>query len=140
MANTVPDVEIKAHQRAKAKRATLAMLMGKKAQRDEFSVSLDGTGEQASFLFISIGAMEYDALLTKHPPLPEQRVAGASFNINTFAPALLSKVCQEPAIEEAGWTELWTSPTWGRGELMSLFWRAANLCSKEVEPTPISAG
>lgn len=140
MAPTVPDVEIRAHQRTKAKRATLQTLMAKKANRDEFSVPFGADGEQVSFLYVAIGAMEYDALLTEHPPLPEQRLAGASFNINTFAPALLSKVCREPAIDKAGWTELWESPTWGRGELMGLFTRAGALCSREIDPLPIYAG
>lgn len=140
MPSAPPDIEVKAHQRAKAKRATLDMLLGKKPNRDEFTVPFGPGGDQVSFLYISVGATDYDALLTDHPPTSEQRVAGASFNINTFAPALLAKVCRDPAIDMSGWTELWTSPNWGRGELMGLFWRAANLCSKEVDPTPINAG
>jgi hypothetical protein len=135
----VPDVEFKAVQRAKAKRATLAGLLAKKPNREEFSISLGAGGEQISFLYVSIGAVEYDALLTEHPPDPDQRVAGASFNVNTFAPALLARVCREPAIDVTGWTEIWTSPKWGRGEVMGLFWKATNLCSKEIDPTPINA-
>jgi hypothetical protein len=139
MSPAVPEVEAKAAQRAKAKRATLAMLLAKKANREEFSMAFGPDGEQVSFLYISIGATEYDAMLTEHPPTPEQRVAGSTFNINSFAPALLAKVCREPAIDVGNWTELWNSPSWGRGELMGLFWRAANLCSKEVDPVPIKA-
>lgn len=139
MSTAPPEVEVKANQRKKAKRATLDMLLGKKPNRDEFTVPLGVDGERISFLYVSLGATDYDALLTEHPPTSEQRVAGSTFNINTFAPALLSRVCQEPAIDVGSWTELWKSPAWGRGELMGLFWRAANLCSKEVDPTPISA-
>lgn len=134
-------VQAKAAQRNKSKRATLEMLLGKKPNRDEFTVPFGPNEEQVSFLYVSVGATEYDALLTKHPPTSEQRAAGGQqFNIHTFAPALLARVCQEPSIAVGEWTELWQSPNWGRGELMSLFWRAANLCSKEVDPAPINAG
>jgi len=140
--NTVvaPDIQVKAAQRGKAKRATLDMLLSKKPNRDEFTFPFGSGGEQVSFLFISLGSADYDALLTEHPPTSEQRATGAQFNLNTFAPALLAKVCREPGIDLGSWTELWKSPSWGRGELMGLFWRAANLCSKEVDPLPIDAG
>lgn len=140
MATATPEVEIKAVQRGKAKRATLDMLLGKKPNKDEFTVPFGPDGEQVSFLYVSVGATEYDEMLTEHPPTPEQKVAGASFNINTFAPALMARVCREPAIDVGSWTELWRSPSWGRGELLGLFWRAAGLCSKEIDPVPINAG
>lgn len=133
-------VEAKATQRSKAKRATLEMLMGKKPNRDEFTVPFGPSGERVSFLYISIGATEYDGLLTEHPPTAEQRVAGAAFNIDTFGPALLARVCREPAIDVGSWTELWKSPNWGRGELLNMFWKASGLCSKEVDALPINAG
>lgn len=140
MPTETPEVELKANQRKKAKRATLELLLGKKPNSDEFTVAFGPSVERVSFLYVSLGAFDYDALLTEHPPTSEQRVAGASFNIDTFAPALLAKVCREPGIDVASWTELWKSPSWGRGELMSFFWRAVNLCSKEVDPLPIDAG
>lgn len=139
-ATEAPAVEAKANQRRKAKRATLDMLLGKKPNKDEFTAPFGTDGEQVSFLFVSMGSAEYDALLTKHPPTPEQRVADSTFNLETFAPALLARVCREPAIDVGSWTELWKSPNWGRGELLALFWRAANLCSREVNPLPIDAG
>jgi hypothetical protein len=140
MSSASPDLEVKAEQRKKAKRATLAMLLEKKAKRDEFTVPFGPNEEQVSFLFTAIGSAEYDALLTEHPPTAEQRLAQASFNIHTFAPALLARVCREPVIDVGNWTDLWKSPSWGRGELMSLFWRATNLCTREVDPRPIDAG
>jgi hypothetical protein len=140
MATEAPEVEAKAKQRDKAKRATFEMLMGKKPNRDEFTVPFGPDGQRVSFLFVSVGAKEYDELLTEHPPTQEQRAASATFNVNTFGPALLAAVCREPGLSVGNWSELWTSPTWGRGELMGLFWRAANLCSKEVDVTPIDAG
>jgi hypothetical protein len=140
MPNEAPAVEAKAKQRDKAKRATFDMLIGKRPNSEEFTAPFGPDGERVSFLFVSTGAKEYDELLTEHPPTQDQRAASSTFNINTFAPALLAKVCREPALSVGNWTELWTSPQWGRGELMGLFWKAANLCSKEVDPTPIDAG
>jgi hypothetical protein len=140
MSSEAPAVEAKAKQREKAKRATFDMLIGKKPNSEEFTVPFGPDGQQVSFLFVAIGSADYDQLLTDHPPTTEQRASGATFNINSFGPALLALVSREPALSVGNWTELWTSPAWGRGELMGLFWRAANLCTKEVDPTPIAAG
>lgn len=137
---TTPEVEVKAAQRTKAKRATLDMLIGKLPNKEEFTVALGTAGERISFLFVAIGATEYDELLTEHPPTAEQKVGGASYNINTFAPALLARVCREPGISVGDWNNIWTSPAWGRGELMGLFFKAANICSKDIDPSPTAAG
>jgi hypothetical protein len=121
------------------KRATLDDLLGKKPQKDEFSAPFGEDGGLISFLFISIGAKKYDALLTKHPPNAEQRAAGSSFNTDTFAPALLSVVCVEPDIDTKGWGEVWNGENWNRGEVSSLFWRAVELCNQRVDLNPIDA-
>lgn len=133
-------VQAKAAQKDQAKRATLAMLKGKKPKREEFTAPIGDDDTRVSFLYVAIGAREYDALLTKNPPTAEQKVAGASFNMDTFAPALLAVVCREPSASVAEWTEIWTSDEWGRGELTDMFWKAVNLCSDGVDAVPIAAG
>jgi hypothetical protein len=122
------------------KRATLDDLLGKKPARDEFTAPFGAEGVQVSFLFVSIGAKKYDALLTKHPPTAEQRASGATFNTDTFAPTLLSMVCIDPEINAQGWGAVWNGDNWNRGEVSSLFWRAVELCNMRVDINPIDAG
>lgn len=131
-------VQAQAAQRKQAKRATFEKLRGKKRAESEFTLSING--EELSFLFRSIGAIEYDRLLTKHKPTTEQRAAGAQFNIDTFAPALLSRVSVEPVMDDTEWGEIWNSPDWNRGELMGLFGHAVDLCNEGLDLTPIAAG
>jgi hypothetical protein len=125
---------------AKLKRATLKDLLGKKPSQEEFSAPLGSGDAEISFLFVSIGARRYDLLLSKYPPTTEQRAGGASFNTDLFAPALLTEVCREPAIDKDGWTEVWNSDSWNRGEVAALFWKAVELCNSRVEVNPIEAG
>lgn len=123
-----------------AGRATFDMLMSKKPKRIEFNAALGPDGSSASFLFQSIDWREYDALLTANPPTAEQRVTGGTYNPDTFAPALLARVCVEPAIDEDGWKQVLATGNWGRGEVSALFFRAMDLCTTDISVTPIVAG
>ncbi len=139
MPNSETDVvQSRQKQSAEAKRATLAKLRSKK--RREKIVPFVINDEELSFLFRSISARDYDKMLTEHPPNLEQRANGAGYNINTFAPALLAKVVVEPEIEAAEWEDLWKSPDWNRGELMSLFGEAVEICSTGLSLGPTARG
>jgi hypothetical protein len=140
MSSSAPEVEVQANQRKKAKRATLEMLRSKKPSREDFTLPFGPDGERVSFLFVAIGSAEYDELLTEHPPTNEQRANQSTFNITSFAPALLARVCREPAVSVGDWTELFKSENWGRGELMTLFFKASRLCVQESDPLPTDAG
>lgn len=137
-ADKVEDVQAKVEQSKGAKRATLDLMRSKK--RVEKTVTVIINGEEASFLFRSISAKEYDRLLTDNPPNLEQRAAGAPYNINTFAPALLARVIAEPEINEDHWTEIWTSPDWNRGELMGFFAECVDLCNAGLKLGPTELG
>ncbi len=137
MSEPITAVASKGAQRKNAKRATFAKLKGKKPQQDEFEADLDG--ETVSFLFRSVGAGEYDKLVTKFPPTTEQKANGDAFDLNRFAPALLAKVSIEPTMEVDEWAEIWTSDAWGRGEVSALFWGAVNLCNKQMDLNPTVA-
>lgn len=127
--------ESRAKQSAQSKRATLEQLRGKQASTSEFTLYLDGDGSHAevTMAYRAIGSVEYDKLVSKHPPKPEQRVEGASFNIDTFAPALISRVCTEPEMTETDAKEIWDSPDWSRGDLMVLFRNAVDLCNRGLD-------
>ena len=69
--------EARAKQSSNDKRATLDLLKGKKPSTTTFSLFLSGDdGEQVevSLKFRAIGSVEYDKLVSKHPPRAEQRV------------------------------------------------------------------
>lgn len=123
-------------QSAASKRATFEMLKGKKRREREISFEI-GDGNVATMLLVAIGAQDYDRLVSKHPPTTEQRIDGGSYNINTFAPALLSAVIQEPDMTPKEWEEIWNSPDWNRGEVIDLFSAVANLCVQGLD-VPLS--
>lgn len=134
MSEQSDQAQAQAEQRQESKRATLAQLRGKRRVREIYERELNG--EKASFLFQAVSNAEYDALLTACPPTTAQRAEGASYNPDKFAPQLLAKVCIEPKLAEAEWSEIWTSPDWSRGETNELFLTAVNLCNRGQGLTP----
>jgi hypothetical protein len=116
-------------QSQQSKAATLDLLKGKKRAERTFSVYLDVDGEkqELELTFRAIGAQAYDKLVAKHPPKAEQRVEGASFNIDTFGPALIAACSVSPEISEQDAKEIWESEAWSRGDLMVLFRNAVDL-------------
>lgn len=132
--DSAKQVESQQVQRETSKRATLDLLRSKKRQQKEIPFVIDG--EEVTFLFRSISAQRYDKLITDCPPNTEQRANGAQYNINTFAPALLAEVVIEPEISKTHWGEIWGSPDWNRGELMSLFAEAVDLCNTGLKLGP----
>lgn len=141
MTNGAKTAEARQKQSDASKRATLDQLKSKPRATTEFSIYLsNGNGEQSevTLKYQSIGMREYDRLVSKHPPKPEQRVDGASFDIDTFAPALISAVCVEPEITPSDAKEIWDSPDWSRGDLMVLFRNAVDLNNRGLD-IPFSA-
>ncbi len=133
-------VEGQAVQRTQAKRATLSNLLDKKPREQVYEFKLDPDGDPVSLSMRAIGAADYDKLVTKYPPQPEQRVEGAAFNINTFGPALLARVVVEPVADENEWKQVWASQAWSVGEVREIFFAAANLCGQGLNLDPIAAG
>jgi hypothetical protein len=125
---------------AQRKRASLARLQSKKAREKTVEIELptetgDGT-EKVELLFRSIGATEYDRLVTKFPPTSAQRKEGASYNIDLFAPALLAATVVDPQMTDEEARELWNSDAWNRGELLVLFREAIDICITGVSMDP----
>lgn len=133
-------LENKAQQRKQSKRATFEGLLNKKRAEKEFEVALVEGEDPVSFLFRAIGAIEYDKILSKYPPTNEQKADGGTYDQDRFAPALLSRVCIEPVLDESEWKQIWNSPDWNRGEVGGLFWAAVELCNKGLDLAPIEAG
>lgn len=120
------------------KRASLEALRSKKRSQKELRLMVNG--EEMSFLLRAISAKEYDALLTECQPNVEQRAAGAVYNINSFAPGLMSRVVVEPSLSDDVWSEFWNSPDWNRGELMTFFSECVDLCNTGLSLGPTATG
>lgn len=118
-----------------SKRATVDLLKSKKRATTEFSIYMkDGSDNiEMTLVFQAIGAAAYDKLVAKHPPKPEQRAEGSSFNMDTFAPALISAVSVEPEISPEDAKEIWNSEEWSRGDLMVLFRNAVELNNRGID-------
>ena len=118
-----------------AKRATLDILKNKKRATQEFSLYLrDGSDStEVTMKFQAIGAQAYDKLVEKHPPNAQQRVDGASYNLDTFAPALIAACSVEPELTPADAKEIWESEDWSRGDLMVLFRNAVELNNRGID-------
>ena len=137
MANTTAKtVEARQKQSHKDKRATIDELINKPRSTTEFSLYLtDGNGgsTEVTLKYQAIGMREYDRLVAKHPPKPDQRAEGSSFDIDTFAPALIAACSLEPEISQATAKEIWDSPEWSRGDLMVLFRNAVDLNNRGLD-------
>lgn len=114
--------EVREAQKQASKRATRDNFTKKKRSTLEVPINLDG--EETTLLFRAIGMRAYDDLLALHPPTKEQAAAGASYNGDTFGPALVAAVCIEPNLSEADTIEMWESDDWSRGDL-AILWEAA---------------
>lgn len=118
------------------KRATLDQLINKPRSTTEFSLYLsDGNGgsNEVTLKFQAIGMRTYDRLVSKHPPKPEQRAEGSSFDIDSFAPALIAACSVDPEISPAEAKKLWDSDDWSRGDVMVLFRQAVELNNRGLD-------
>ena len=129
-------VEARQKQREYDKRATWDQLIGKKRATEEISLNVpDGNGgsTEVTMLFQAIGTREYDKLLAKHPPKAEQKLEGASYDINSFGPDIIHKCAVEPELSIQEARQLWDSDDWSRGEIMTLFRAAVEVCNRGLD-------
>jgi|SRR5262245_23109078 len=129
-------VESRQKQSQASKRATLDQLINKPRSSTEFSLYLnDGNGgsNEVTLKYQAIGMRNYDRLVSKHPPKPDQRADGASFDIDTFAPALIAACSVEPEISLEQAKEIWNSEDWSRGDVMVLFRNAVELNNRGLD-------
>lgn len=130
----MPDVKIQAarnEQSVQDKQSTLDKLLGKKRREETLKINVNG--EEISLHFAAISYNELDKLQAKHPPTQDQRVNGATFNRNTFPPALIAACSVDPVISESEARTIWTSPDWSTGELNTLFDAVSALCMKGLD-------
>jgi hypothetical protein len=128
--------EARQKQSESSKRATIDELIHKPRSTTEFSLVLsDGNGgtNEVTLKYRAIGMRAYDKLVAKHPPKPEQRAEGSSFDIDTFAPALIAACSVDPEITSDAAKEIWESDDWSRGDVMVLFRNAVELNNRGLD-------
>lgn len=128
---------------ARTKRATFDRLSKKKRAERELPITLvgdDGEEEEVFILFRAIGATAYDDLIAKHTPTAKQKLDGAVYNIDTFAPALIAACSVDPDLSYAEAKAIWDSEEWSRGEVMTLFGGCVELNNKGLNAPFIAAG
>lgn len=111
--------------------ASVAQLLKKPVRTKLVHMNLGD--ERYSIRVKALGAKAYDELLAKHPPTKAQKAEGGVYNMDTFAPALLTECMIEPEISKEEATELWTSPDWSRGELLDLFFSCVEVNNKGLD-------
>jgi hypothetical protein len=135
------EVEVQAARRQQSKaskRATFEQLTSKKRREKELSIILPGGSDEVTLLFRAIGAVEYDKLMAACPPTVEQKAQGEPYDANRFAPSLISHTLIEPELTVQQAEEIWGSPEWSRGEVMTLFLNALEVCSSGFDVPPIA--
>lgn len=141
MSENTEALEAQSAQRAAAHMATMDTLRTKRRGEKQVGPLVLNEGEEpVTFLFRAVSAPDYDKLITASPPTKDQLVAGSGFDVNKLGPALLARVCADPQLSVAEWTELWNSPEWSGGEIGYLFNEAMTLCNRGLSLAPTAAG
>lgn len=119
------------------KAATLEDLLKKPARTKELVINTPSASGKTTNEFIvtlkAIGSKAYDDMLAAHPPTNEQKKEGNAYNIESFAPALISACSVTPALNVEQATQIWESNEWSRGELTELFIGCIEVNSKGLD-------
>lgn len=136
MDNNPPQDTERVQSALRSRPATLDDLFKKK--RREATITLPTTDDAGNLIelqlrFRAIGSVEYDDLVAKHKPTPQQAKEGAAYNIDTFAPALISAVSLDPVLSVEAATQIYQNPDWSGGEVSGLFLGALRLCNAGLD-------
>ena len=113
-------------------KVTYKDLMGKPRRALNFTVTSadeDGNATELPIKYQAISSKAYDDLQASHPPSSKDKAQGASYNVDTFAPALIAAVSCIPRLTLAEATEIHQSEDWSGGEIGNLFMNALLVCN-----------
>lgn len=119
--------------------ASFEDLLAKPVAHDEFKVEFPD-GKTRKFRFEAIDGPAFDKLMAMCPPTTAQRAQGASYDSMKFSALLLSRVSVQPRLSPDQWKQIINAPNWSGGEAGQLFTRAMDLCMKQLQLGPTSAG
>lgn len=120
-----------------AKRAATLDDLKHKPRRTK-DVELPFGDEVLTITVRSINSKAYDDLVSENPPSAKDKAAGASWNVDTFAPALIAACTVTPDLSLEDAEALWTSDEWARGELVDWFMACIDVCNSGLR-VPTSA-
>lgn len=118
------------------RQATLDDLFKKKRREKVVTINStddDGGTIELTLRYRAIGSKEYDDLVAKYPPTTAQKKEGAAYNVDLFAPALISAVSLEPKLSFDDAKVIYESPEWSGGEVGGLFIEALKLCNAGLD-------
>lgn len=110
--------------------ATIDQLLKKPTRVKTITLTIpgdDGEPTKVSVKLKAIGSSAYDGLIAAYPPTTKQKKDGATYNPDTFAPALVAACLVEPTMDPEDAQALWESDEWSRGELTELFLAAVQI-------------
>jgi hypothetical protein len=116
--------------------ATFSSLAKKPRRVLNFTVfTSDDAGEQVaqSMRYKALSGREYDDLQAAHPPTSKGKALGQQYNLDTFAPALISAVSVIPKLTYDEAKTIYTSDTWAGGEITALFINALRVCNAGLD-------
>ena len=116
--------------------ATFESLIKKPRRVLNFTVyTADDAGNQVALAlkYQAISNKAYDDLSAEHPPTQKEKAAGAVYNLETFAPALIAAVSAVPRLTVDQAREIYTNDTWSGGEVTSLFINAMRVCNAGLD-------
>lgn len=116
--------------------ATYAALMGKPRRTMSFDLTTaneDGEDVVLKLKYQAISSKAYDDLVAEHPPTAKEKTAGAVYNVETLAPALISAVSLVPKLSVVQATAVYTSGNWSGGEIGNLFMNAVRVCNSGLD-------
>lgn len=125
-----------------AQDATLDDLLAKPVRTSSFTVTLpgaDGGVRQVRLKFQGLDGDAYDELVAAHPPKRKQADKGATWDSDTFPPALIAAVSVIPTMTVEQARELYKAKNWAAGEMLNLFSEALAVCSRGLD-VPFNAG
>ena len=118
------------------RQATLKDLLNKPARTKDVVLTVpdeDGMMIEYVFSMRAIGSKAYDVLVGMHPPTPDQKREGATYNPDSFGPALISMCSANPRMTPNEAKELWESDEWSRGEVMEIFMASVEVNSRGLD-------
>jgi hypothetical protein len=116
--------------------ASVEELLAKPRRKLTFQLTIEGEDGHPltrTIVYQAISGPDYDALLEEHPPTSKQREDSAVFNIDTFAPALISAVSLQPKLTYEQAEQLYKDPSWSGGEIGTLYFNAQRVCNAGLD-------
>jgi hypothetical protein len=111
----------------------VAQLLGKPKTRDTFKLYV-GSGDDKVEVEVTVEALsmkDYDKLLSKYPPTDDEAARGLTYELDKFAPALISACLVDPEMTLTQTKQLWASENWSRGDVEGLFGKVLQVNHRE---------